>query len=91
VLERDLVVILERADLAQLHPAQAEIRVDRRLRFGVDAPVVAVWLGDAELAAIERGDELLDPVGRKLVYSTSSRIRAARTQSSSAGTSESLA
>ncbi len=58
-LERDLVVVLERPDLARLHLPQAEVVEDRRLHVAVDAPVVAVRLGDAHLAAVERGDRPL--------------------------------
>src|SRR5262249_29213443 len=76
-----LVVVLERPDLVRLHVAQAEVVEDRRLRLRIDAPAVAVGLGDPELAAVEGGDRLL---GR---HSARSRIAAARSHSSSVGTS----
>ena len=80
-LERDLVVVLERPDLARLHLARAEVVEDRRLHVLVDDPVVTGRLGDADLAAVERGDRL---VGR---HSAASRIAAARSHSSWVGTS----
>src|SRR5207237_407668 len=80
-LERDLVVILEGADLAWLHLPRPEEIEDRGLNLAVHAPVVAVGFRDAHLAAIERGDRLF---GR---HRTSRRISAARSHSSCVGTS----
>jgi hypothetical protein len=80
LLQRDLVVVLERADLLRLHPARAEVREDRLLCVAVHAPVAVDGLGHTDLAAVERGDRLVD------VHSTSSRIDAARSHSSSVGT-----
>src|SRR5207244_8364674 len=54
------------------------------LRLAVDTPLVAVRLGHAHLAAVERRNQLLDPL---CVHSTASRIAAARRHSSSVGTS----
>src|SRR5581483_5302138 len=80
-LERDLVVVLERADLTRLHLTQAEVVEDRALDVLVDTPVVAVGLGDPHLAAIECRDRVF---GR---HSARSRIAAARSQSACVGTS----
>ena len=75
-------MVLERPDLARLHLACAEVVEDRRLHVAVDAPVVAVGLGDAHLAAVERGDHVFG-----LAHSTSRRIAAARSHSACVGTS----
>ena len=76
----------EWADLLGFHLPQAEILEDRLLRFAVDPPAVAVRLRDADVPAVEAGDDLLDPLG---VQRISSRIDAARRHSSSVGTSAS--
>ena len=60
VLERDLVEVLERADLDRLELAQPEVLEDRRLRLLVHAPLAVDLLRDAHLAAVERRDRLLD-------------------------------
>src|SRR5262249_62039243 len=60
LLERDLVVVLERPDLAWLHLAELEVLEDRALGFLVDAPVAVDALGHPRLAAAELGDQLLD-------------------------------
>src|SRR5437868_6183399 len=75
-LERDLVVVLERPDLARLHLPLAEVREDRLLHVAVDAPVVALRLRDAELTPVERRNRLC---GRHR------RISAARSHSASVG------
>ena len=80
-LEWNLVVVLERTDLARLHVPRAEVVEDRRLGVAVHDPVVAARLRDAHLAPVERGDRLL---GR---HNTRSRISAARSHSSCVGTS----
>ena len=77
-------MVLERPDLARLHLPRAEVVEDRRLDVLVHDPVVAARLGDAHLAAVERGDRLL---GR---HSASSRIAAARSHSACVGTSANL-
>src|SRR6185312_15642045 len=81
-LERDLVAVLERAELDRLHLPLPEVVDDRRLRLLVDDPVVPGALGDADLAAVESGDRLVD-----LAHRTSSRIAAARSHSFGVGTS----
>ena len=53
-------MVLERADLHRLHLPQPEVREDRLLRLLVDAPLAVDGLGDAHLAAVERGNDLLD-------------------------------
>ena len=74
VLERDLVLVLERPDLDRLDLAQPEVLEDRRLRLLVDEPVAVDLLGDAHLAAVERRDRsprrrasqhLLQDLGRR--------------------------
>ena len=74
-LERDLVLVLERTDLAGFHLPGTEVVENRLLHLGVHDPVVPDRLGDAHLAAVERSDRLLGG------QSTFSRIRAARSQS----------
>src|SRR5205085_1281326 len=66
VLERDLVVILERSDLARLQLAQAEVGEDRALRLLVHTPLAVDALGHAALAAVEGVDDLLRSFGRDL-------------------------
>ncbi len=74
-------MVLERPDLVRLHLLRPEVVEDRRLGLRVDDPVVAGRLGDADLAAVERGDRL---AGR---HSAASRICAARSHSAWVGTS----
>src|SRR3954452_1256707 len=89
VLQRDLVVVLERADLTRLQLAEAEVLENRALGFLVHAPAAVDGLRDARLAAIESCDHLLDPLGGELGHNTRSRISAARSHSASVGTSAS--
>src|SRR5581483_12114979 len=79
-LEGDLVAVLEGADLDRLHLPDPEVVEDRSLDLLVHDPLALDLLGDAELAAIECGDDVL---GR---HRTSSRIAAARSHSFSLGT-----
>src|SRR5207237_1585003 len=83
-LQRDLVVVDERPDFLRNQVAQAEVLEDCLLRFAVDAPVVTVGLCDADFSTVERSDQFLDALG---VHRTARRISAARTHSSSVGTS----
>jgi hypothetical protein len=80
-LERDLVEVLERPDLHRLELPHAEVLEDRGLRLLVHVPLAVPLLGDANLAAVERGDRLVD------VHGNSPMIVAARSHSSSVGTS----
>jgi hypothetical protein len=79
-------VVFKRAHFLRLHLPRAEVLENRLLRLGVHPPVVPVGLGDPQLTAVERGDQLLDTLG---VHKTSSRILAARPHSASLGTSAS--
>ena len=79
-LQRNLVEILVRSDLDRLQLADAEVIEDRRLRVLVHAPLAVDLLRDAQLAAVERRDRLFS-------RQSSSRIAAARSHSSSVGTS----
>ena len=80
-------MVLERPDLLGLHLPHLEIREDRALGFLVHLPFAVHPLGDADLAAVERADDLLDPLRRKLAHSACSRISPARRHSASVGTS----
>jgi hypothetical protein len=99
-LQRDLVQVPEVAGLHRLHLPEPEVEEDRLLRPLVDDPAVLARLRDAELAAVEQLDRLLDGRGVELAAlpqlvdalaqahgSTSSRIAAALAHSSSVGTS----
>ena len=77
-------MVLERPDLLRLHLPQPEELEDRALRVLVHAPLAVVRLGDADLAAVERGDERLYALR---VQRTASRISPARRHSSYVGTS----
>src|SRR5581483_1099008 len=79
-LQRDLVEVLVRPDLDRLHLPDPEVVEDRRLRVLVDTPLAVDLLGDAHLAAVERGDHVLGA-------HSASRMDAARSHSSSVGTS----
>ncbi len=79
-------MVLERAELLRLHPAQAEVLEDRLLGLHVHAPAAVGRLRHPRLAAVERRDDRLDPVGRER-HRASPRISAARRHSSSVGTS----
>ena len=59
-----------------------EVVEDRRLDVAVDAPVVAVGLGDANLAAVESRDDRFG-----VAHSAFSMIAAARSHSACVGTS----
>ena len=62
VLERKLVVVLERARLGRLEPAHPEVQQHGLLRPGVDAPSAAVsriGLGDPERSSVEEFDRRL--------------------------------
>ena len=85
VLERDLVAVLERSELLRLDLPELEVFEDRRLRLFVHDPLAVALLRDANLAAIQGGDGLLD------VHKTLRRIDAARSHSSTEGTSASRA
>ena len=99
-LDRDLVEEAKATDLDRLDLPQAEVEEDRLLRPLVDDPAVVARLGDPELATVEQVDRLLDRLRLDLTalpqlldplleahQRTSSRIAAARAQSSSVGTS----
>src|SRR5215212_6751602 len=83
-LERDLVAVLEEAELLRLDLPEAEVLEDRVLRLLVDGPLAVHPLRHARLAAIARGDDLLDALR---CHSASSSRAAARPQSSRLGTS----
>src|SRR5215813_6416729 len=54
LLQRKLVVELERADLHDLDLADREEKQDRLLHPGVDPPFIAVLLRDSELSCVEK-------------------------------------
>src|SRR5262249_52654986 len=60
LLERDLVVELERPERRRLGAAQPEVEQDRLLQPLVHAPRAVLLLGDARRAAVERGERELD-------------------------------
>src|SRR5262249_3580302 len=80
-LERDLVEVLERTDVDRLELPHPEVLEYRCLRLLVDAPLTVALLRHAQLAAVERCDRLVDAHG------SSAMIFAARSHSSSVGTS----
>ena len=63
-LERDLVVVLERAELDRLHVREAEQEEHRVLQPLVDDDVVVDDLGDARLTGVEQVDRGVDGVLR---------------------------
>src|SRR2546427_654451 len=81
VLERDLVSVLEQAQLLRLDLPQLEVLDDRGLGVFVDDPLTVAFLRDADLAPVERRDRFFDS------HRTSAKIADARSQSSSDGTS----
>ena len=83
MLERDLVAVLEQAQLLRLHLPDPEVLEDGALRLVVDVPFAVDALGHPRLAAVEGADDLLDAVGRHSAVSSSA---AARLQSSMLGT-----
>ena len=85
MLERDLVAVLEEAELLRLDLTQPEVVEDRSLRVLVDDPLTVALLGDADFASVERADRVLDR------HRTSRKIEAARSHSSSEGTRASRA
>src|SRR5205085_667775 len=60
LLERDLVAVLERTELARLHVREAEQQQDRLLQPLVDDHVVADALRHPHLAAVEQVDRFAD-------------------------------
>src|SRR5581483_11578576 len=80
-LQWNLVVILKRPYLARLQLPLPEVVQDRRLHVRIYAPAVAVRLGDAHLASVERSDRLFG------AQSTLPMISAARSHCSWVGTS----
>src|SRR5512133_3039932 len=64
MLQRKLVVVLERSGLGRLEPADTEVEQDRLFRPGVHPPgaVVAprIQLGDADGPPVQELDRLLD-------------------------------
>src|SRR4029453_10943503 len=65
-LHRNLVEVAETSHLDGLDLAEAEVEEDRLLGPLVHNPALAASLGDAELAAVEQLDGLLDGLGIKL-------------------------
>ena len=63
VLERNLVGVLERPELLGLDVADPEVVEDRLLRVLIDDPLVSNLARNAAVAAIERGNDLLDSGG----------------------------
>src|SRR3954447_1278166 len=66
-LERDLVGVLERAELDRRHGGDAEEQQDRLLAPLVDDDVVALELGDARLARVEPVDRLVHGLAHRVV------------------------
>src|SRR5207302_5961347 len=61
-LERDLVVVLELANLPCVELAQTEVQQDRLLHPGVDDPLAGKFFGEPDLTAIQTSDGGFDRV-----------------------------
>src|SRR5262249_16358811 len=60
VLERELVVVLEQANMPGFQLPHTEVEQDRLLDPAVDDPITVGRLSEAQLATVERGDGVLD-------------------------------